>query len=127
MHGNVWEWCEDIYQGNLGSAAVIDPLGVVAPVSGTLERVLRGGSWSYSGWHVRSAFRDRGAPVLRRFNGGFRLALGHIELRQGGGAGGAERLKTGAQGAAAGRGVVEQRQSVATSGAKPEKSTKKKK
>lgn len=121
MHGNVWEWCEDIYRSDLGDAAAVDPIGGIAPdspASGTLVRVLRGGSWSDLGGLVRSAFRVSYAPDIRYLSLGFRLALGHFELRQGGGAGGAERLKTGAQGAAAGRRVAEQRQNVAASGAK---------
>ena len=69
MHGNVWEWCRDgLYDYN-GDAT--DPAGP----SSSLLRVLRGGSWSYSASHCRSAYRficeldERGDPL------GFRLAL----------------------------------------------------
>ncbi len=71
IHGNVWEWCEDIYQDNLGDAAVIDPVGAA---NGTPNRVLRGRSWYDSGRIVRSA--------SRYYDYGFRLALDHIELRR---------------------------------------------
>lgn len=103
MHGNVWEWCEDVYRSDLGDTAAVDSISTAldAPASGTLNRVLRGGSWNDFGWSVRSAYRFSLAPDNRLHNLGFRLALGHIELRQGGGAGGAE-----------------QRQNVAASGAK---------
>jgi hypothetical protein len=55
MHGNVWEWCEDIYQ------------------SGGSNRVIRGGSWNYYAVVCRSAFRGSGAPGFRSDYLGFRL------------------------------------------------------
>ena len=54
MHGNVWEWCEDVIAGS--------------------NRVGRGGSWRYSAWYCRSAFRDRNTPGNRDSNLGFRVA-----------------------------------------------------
>lgn len=73
MHDNVWEWCEDYWQKHLGEGEVTDPTG---PDDGS-GRVLRGGSWNGIGGFVRSAFRNRDAPVNRSHNGGFRLALDH--------------------------------------------------
>jgi len=73
MHGNVWEWCQDVYREDLGREAVTDPTG---PESGVVC-VLRGGSWILGGWYARSAFRSRGRPGFRNFNLGFRLARGH--------------------------------------------------
>jgi formylglycine-generating enzyme required for sulfatase activity/serine/threonine protein kinase len=70
MHGNVWEWCSDLY-GDYAAGAVRDPAG---PATGSL-RVLRGGSWSYSAGRCRSAFRGRGNPSNRDSRVGFRLAL----------------------------------------------------
>jgi formylglycine-generating enzyme required for sulfatase activity len=57
MHGNLWEWCEDLY-GPGGSL-----------------RVLRGGGWNIEAASCRSAYRGRDTPVGRSFNLGFRVAL----------------------------------------------------
>ena len=71
-HGNVWEWCEDIYDEKAyesRSGTTADPLSS----SGSEYRVLRGGSWNYLSWGTRSAFRDWVLPVNRNGNGGFRV------------------------------------------------------
>ncbi len=73
MHGNVWEWCEDWFQEDLGSDSVTDPKG---PEGGE-DRVVRGGSWRSDGRFVRSAIRLRYHPGLRHDVIGFRLARGH--------------------------------------------------
>ena len=70
MHGNVWEWCEDLY-GEYSAGAVTDPKG---PAEGN-HRVLRGGSFDHSGSIARSSFRNYGCkPTFRLDNYGFRLA-----------------------------------------------------
>lgn len=79
MHGNVWEWCEDEWQENLGVEAVSDPW-VAGNRTGEKQesvfRVLRGGSWSLNGRYVRSAIRLRFRPDARFSGIGFRLSLG---------------------------------------------------
>jgi formylglycine-generating enzyme required for sulfatase activity len=55
MAGNVWEWVNDRYGSDYYSVSPgVNPQG---PATGSW-RVLRGGSWSYDGFNVRSA--DRG-------------------------------------------------------------------
>ena len=86
MHGNVWEWCQDNWQENLGKEAVCDPWLRQQSLVPDSARVVRGGSWYSFGGNVRSAFRDRSTPGYRSDFLGFRLALGHSGSGQEGGA-----------------------------------------
>ena len=56
MHGNVWEWCEDLYQ------------------AGDSCRVDRGGSWLDSSRFCTAGYRDFSNPDYRLNYLGFRLA-----------------------------------------------------
>ena len=71
MHGNLWEWCSDWHDEYGKRGAVVDPPG---PPSGS-DRVLRGGSWSFSAWSCRSAYRNWDQPGERNEDIGFRLVL----------------------------------------------------
>ncbi|MBS9771957.1 MAG: SUMF1/EgtB/PvdO family nonheme iron enzyme [Trichodesmium erythraeum GBRTRLIN201] len=72
MHGNVWEWCQDVVHSNYDGA----PVDGSAWVNGgdSSGRVLRGGSWlNYPGW-CRSASRGYYVSVVVvSSNFGFRL------------------------------------------------------
>ena len=72
MHGNVWEWCLDSFAAYTGAAAT-DPF-----VTGSLERVLRGGSWHEVAALNRSATRLGNDPGGVYFDVGFRVVLGPV-------------------------------------------------
>jgi formylglycine-generating enzyme required for sulfatase activity len=55
MSGNVWQWCEDLFDEN------------------NTSRVLRGGSWDYVARNARSAYRGWSTPVNRVNDFGFRV------------------------------------------------------
>lgn len=61
LSGNVWEWCEDFYDGRRES------------------RVLRGGSWyCHHSEYLLSSFRSGYLPHFRIFDNGFRLVLAKV-------------------------------------------------
>jgi formylglycine-generating enzyme required for sulfatase activity len=70
MHGGVWEWVLD-WNGTYPGGRVTDPKG---PANGS-HRVIRGGAWSFSVRHCRSAYRGFGDQGNRWLNLGFRLVL----------------------------------------------------
>jgi formylglycine-generating enzyme required for sulfatase activity len=72
MHGNVWEWVQDVVHENY----------VGAPADGSAweeggdqaRRVLRGGAWLYQPRYLRSALRNGYSAVLANDVVGFRVA-----------------------------------------------------
>ncbi|MFH1824478.1 MAG: formylglycine-generating enzyme family protein, partial [Candidatus Firestonebacteria bacterium] len=73
MHGNVWEWCSDWYDGGYYANSHKDnPKGLDTGTS----KVLRGGSWHNIANNCRSALRNYNSPDLRYVDVGFRCVLG---------------------------------------------------
>jgi len=70
MHGNVWEWCWDIF-GDYTDDKKNNPEGAAKGPG----RVCRGGSWNASARGVRSACRGRDTPDYHDNNMGFRIVL----------------------------------------------------
>lgn len=71
MHGNVWEWCQDIWHNTYdgaptdGSAWVTD--------GDSMYKILRGGSWSNLPRTCRSASRNFSIPDIHNTSFGFRV------------------------------------------------------
>ena len=71
MHGNVWEWVEDCWNGSYNGA----PSNGSAWQQGECSRrVLRGGSWGDLPGSLRSAYRLRNSTGFRVSYYGFRVA-----------------------------------------------------
>ncbi|MEO0971376.1 MAG: formylglycine-generating enzyme family protein, partial [Cyanobacteria bacterium J06639_18] len=71
MHGNVWEWCQDVWHGNYENA----PTDGSAWIEGGNQdlRVIRGGSWLNRPRNCRSASRVDINPDNRDSDIGFRV------------------------------------------------------
>ncbi len=75
MHGNVWEWCEDVWHGSYEDKP--EDLKETADAWTTGDsgwRVLRGGSWIIYPGLLRAAARNRTDSGYRTSLAGFRVA-----------------------------------------------------
>jgi formylglycine-generating enzyme required for sulfatase activity len=72
MHGNVWEWCSDIYDSDYYKQTPLsDPKG---PQEGK-PKVIRGGAWNEYAYKCRSADRNHRWPKDTQSIIGFRVVL----------------------------------------------------
>ncbi|WP_333287688.1 formylglycine-generating enzyme family protein [Microcoleus sp. D2_18a_B4] len=76
MHGNVFEWCQDVWHDNYRGA----PADGTAWESGgdNSYRVLRGGSWKLNPFYCRSAYRDSTSEDDGWRDRGFRVAVSSV-------------------------------------------------
>lgn len=72
MHGNVWEWCQDVWHDNYKNAPT-DGSAWEENGNNTM-RLLRGGSWSTEAAYCRAARRLRNPLDTRYSSIGFRVA-----------------------------------------------------
>ena len=75
MHGNVWEWCRDLWHGDYRGAPA-DGSAWLSDSEDARTRVLRGGAWSHPAKNSRSATRSLTGDVTARSSKiGFRVAM----------------------------------------------------
>ncbi len=73
MHGNVWEWCQDVWHESYEGAPSDESAWTVG---GNQDlRVLRGGAWYSSAGDCRSACRSGNPPDGRGSGVGFRVVV----------------------------------------------------
>jgi formylglycine-generating enzyme required for sulfatase activity len=72
MHGNVWEWCEDVWHKNYSGAPNDGNAWLVREYS--VFRINRGGSWRCDDSHLRCATRNGDVPTISSYDWGFRIA-----------------------------------------------------
>src|SRR5262245_9231209 len=77
MHGNVWEWCEDVYHDSYGGQRGNPPADGSAWLDGgdSSYRVIRGGAWGNESGFNRSASRKREERNERFHKYGIRVAI----------------------------------------------------
>jgi formylglycine-generating enzyme required for sulfatase activity len=75
MHGNVREWCEDLWHESYADKPKgLMQTGGAWKTGDSVWLVLRGGPWSFDEEYLRSALRDGASTDYRLDNVGFRVA-----------------------------------------------------
>jgi sulfatase modifying factor 1 len=75
LHGNVWEWCADIYdQDFYDSCPTVDPVAQALPEAEPADRVCRGGCMHSFAEMCRTRYRFHEPPEFWASDLGFRLA-----------------------------------------------------
>ncbi len=64
MHGNVWEWCEDVWHKNYNEAPRDGSAWILGSDNENHSRLLRGGAWYDYPDYCRAGIRNRNAPVF---------------------------------------------------------------
>ncbi len=73
MHGNVREWCEDVWHEKYNGAPTDGSAWLIGGEQN--RRALRGGSWFFDAFYCRSANRDRGYAGYSNNSIGFRVVV----------------------------------------------------
>ena len=84
MHGNVWEWCLDVWHSNYKGAPADgspwlkeDYLPRIA-----IRRVLRGGAWCRRDFELSASYRYRGTQDFRSDGSGFRIVSSATSMNE---------------------------------------------
>jgi formylglycine-generating enzyme required for sulfatase activity len=74
VHGNVWEWVEDCWNGSYDGASFETSPLLQNNGGACTRRVVRGGSWDNLPRYLRSAYRNRNGTDFWYYTFGFRVA-----------------------------------------------------